>query len=113
MSDRDSSLQPSPRRAQGARGLCHTYSFVLDQVVPDRGAAVVLLDDVHLDGVAILSYVTFQLGGAGFPCNNGAIRVIGEKKGIIKEKVLVKIQNNTSSSSAHDELTQTQRTPCV
>lgn len=69
-----SAAQPSQSPGQP-----HTHSFVLDQVVPDGGASIVLLDDVHLDGVAILSYVTFQLGGTGFPCNNGAARVSWEQ----------------------------------
>lgn len=73
-------------------GLCHTYSFVLDQVVSDGGATIVLLDDVHFDGVSILSYVPFQLGGAGFPCNNGDSGLFVKKQSVTEEKVLIKIR---------------------
>lgn len=44
-----------------------TYRSVLDQIVPDWGASVILLDQVHFDGVPILSHLPFQLGCAGFP----------------------------------------------
>lgn len=87
--------------------------------MPDGGASIVLLDDIHFDGVAILSYVTFQLGGTGFPCNNGAFRVICElkqnkKKGIIKENVLTEIRRMLFIIlSSGCELTHTQKTPEV
>lgn len=47
-----------------------THRSVLDQIVSDGGAAVILLDQVHLDGVPVLSHLPFQLGCAGFPCNS-------------------------------------------
>lgn len=44
-----------------------THRSVPDQVVSDGGAAVVLLDQVHLDGVSVLSHLPFELRSAGFP----------------------------------------------
>lgn len=49
----------------------HTYSFVFDQIVSNWGAAIILLDNIHFNGVSIFSHLTFQLGRAGFPWNNG------------------------------------------
>ena len=44
-----------------------THRSVLDQIVSDGGASVILLDQVHLDGVPVLSHLPFQLGCTGFP----------------------------------------------
>lgn len=44
-----------------------THRSVLDQVVSDGGAAVILLDQVHLNRVPILSHLPFELRCTGFP----------------------------------------------
>ena len=44
-----------------------THRSVFDQVVSDGGAAVVLLDQLHLNRVSILSHLPFELRCAGFP----------------------------------------------
>lgn len=51
------------KMGQGPRS---THRSVLDQVVPDGGATVVLLDQVHLNGVSVLSHLPFELRCAGF-----------------------------------------------
>lgn len=64
----------------------HTYSFVFDQIVSNWGAAIILLDNIHFNGVSIFSHLTFQLGRAGFPWNNGGFMFKN------REKVLMKIR---------------------
>lgn len=59
-----------PRVGRGGLRMGATYRSVLDQIVPDWGASVILLDQVHFDGVPILSHLPFQLGCAGFPWNS-------------------------------------------
>lgn len=55
------------RVGRGALRMGTTHRSVLDQIVPDWGASVILLDQVHFDGVPILSHLPFQLGCTGFP----------------------------------------------
>lgn len=44
-----------------------THRSVLDQIVSDGGAAVVLLDQVHLNRVPVLSHLPFELRCTGLP----------------------------------------------
>lgn len=52
-----------------------THRSVLDQIVSDGGAAVVLLDQVHLNWVSVLSHLPFELRCAGFPWNSQLIHM--------------------------------------
>lgn len=53
----------------------------------NRGATIILLDNIHFNGVSVFSHLTFQFGCTGFPWNNGGFTFVKNSLGKEHSKI--------------------------